>query len=67
MRNLVWMFNLQITVLQPNNFFSHDVYGYYTYLLNHEGEVEALSLGRTTNGDPLVWHLYNDLLFKVLL
>lgn len=31
------------------------------------GEVEALSLGRTTNGDPLMWHLYNELLFKVLL
>lgn len=52
MRNLLRMFNFQS--LFYNLMFSHDVYGYYTYLFNHEGEVEALSLGRTTNGDPLV-------------
>lgn len=68
MRNLVWMFNLQITVLQPNNDFPMmcimDIIHIYLIM---GGEVEALSLGRTTNGDPLMWHLYKELLFKVLL
>lgn len=55
MEKLPWMFNLLIAVFEPTILLDGNsrnaCHGYYEYLLNHEGNLKALSLGRSTDGD----------------